>query len=244
MGALPDQAPPKAPPDRTRSVAVDASFSFHCHAGLSCFTECCRELDLALSPYDVIRLKQALALSSHDFLERFAIIEFEDSDLYPKVYLAMIDDGRASCPFVDATGCRVYQDRPGACRTYPVGRGASLDQNGQSQERFIIITEDHCLGFSEDRDQSVRQWQSDQQINDYNRINDLLLPLIPRDNSQNLQRLSSEDATLFIDTLYNLELFKSRLTQNPTILDIPSADESALLPYAIDWLRQKWQSAR
>jgi len=245
MAALPEHAPRIEPKNRTQSVAVDDSFKFHCHSGLSCFTECCRELDLALSPYDVIRLKQALALTSHEFLERYAVVEFGVDDFYPKVYLAMVDDGRASCPFVDATtGCRVYHDRPGACRTYPVGRGASLDQKGRNQERFILITEGHCLGFAEDQGQTVQQWQNDQQISDYNRFNDLLLPLISQGNGQNLQRLSSEDATLFIDTLYNLELFKSRLPQNSTILAIPSADESTLLPYAIDWLQEQWQSAR
>ncbi len=233
-----------APQNQTRHVVAEASFQFHCHAGLSCFTECCRELDLALSPYDVIRLKQALALNSPDFLERYAIIEFGTDDLYPKVYLAMIDDGRASCPFVGTTGCLVYQDRPGACRTYPVGRGASLDRDGHHSEHFVMINEEHCRGFEEGREQSIRQWQIDQQISDYNQFNDLLLPLlIPRDNAQRPQRLSPEEATLFIDTLYNLELFKSRLPQ-ATVLALPSSAESDLLCYAVDWLQQQWYLTR
>lgn len=247
MVSLPDQAaPPGVLPSQrlVQSVAVDASFQFHCHPGISCFMECCRELELALSPYDVIRLKQTLGLSSDEFLERYAIIEFGSDDLYPKVYLAMIDDGRASCPFVDVGGCRVYPDRPGACRTYPVGRGSSLDKNGANQERFIIVKEDHCLGFAEAHDQTVSQWQNDQQINDYNRFNDLLLPLLPRDQNQAFRRLSSDEAALYVDTLYNLEGFKASFAPHPTDAASLPDDDCTILRLAIDWLQQQWQSGR
>jgi len=232
-------------PKQVETMAADSPFRFHCHPGVPCFTACCRELELALSPYDVIRLKQALGLSSHDFLERYAIIEFAKDDLYPKVYLAMVDDGRASCPFVDASGCRVYHDRPAACRTYPVGRGVSLDKHGAKKEQFIIIREEHCRGFAENQTQTVHDWQSDQQTCDYNRCNDLLLPLLhPSDHSPPRQRLSSEKATLFIDTLYNLELFQSRCSQNSTNCAASPDDEPALLRSAIDWLQQQWQTVR
>lgn len=233
-------------PERATAMAAESSFCFHCHPGVACFTDCCRDLELALSPYDILRLKQALALSAQEVLERYAVIEFGPDDLYPKVYLAMVDDGRASCPFVSATGCQVYADRPGACRTYPVGRGASLDQNGQPHEQFVIIQEDHCQGFSEERRQSVRDWQSDQQINDFNRMNDLLLPLLARTNAnRSMQRLTSEEATLFLDTVFDLERFTARLAQHPSPpAALPAADQTALLCCAIDWLKEQWQSAR
>jgi Fe-S-cluster containining protein len=246
MTTLPKQDPLAAPPqNQTQSVAEEASFQFHCHPGLPCFTKCCHDLDLALSPYDVVRLRQSLALSSLEFLARYAIIEFGLDDLYPKVYLAMIDDGRGSCPFVEATGCQVYHDRPGACRFYPVGRGVSLDENGEKRTQFITIHEDHCCGFAEDRTQTVHDWQNDQQTEEYNRFNDLLLPLLqPLKPLQAFQRLSSGEATLFIDTLYNLDLFKTTFSQNSSASILLPGDEPALLPYAINWLQQRWQSAR
>ncbi len=49
----------------------DNSFSFACHPGLSCFTECCRDLRLALTPYDILRLKNRLGLASNDFLDQY-----------------------------------------------------------------------------------------------------------------------------------------------------------------------------
>lgn len=243
MSTLPDHFALMGGPDRVRTVVAEDSFRFHCHPGVSCFTECCRELELALSPYDIIRLKQALGLSSPEFLERYGIIEFGPEDLYPKVYLAMVDDGRASCPFVGASGCQVYDDRPGACRTYPLGRGASLDQNSQSNEHFIIIHENHCQGFDETQSQTVRDWQHDQGTSDYNRFNDLLLTLLPHASSA-APRLSDDEATLFIDTLYNLDLFRNRLCQEPqSNLALPT-DDAALLSTAILWLQKQWQPAR
>lgn len=239
-----DQAPTRTTAQyQSRKVAVEASFRFHCHPGVDCFTECCRELELSLSPYDVIRLKQALGLSSHAFLERYAIIEFGPDDHYPKVYLAMIDDGRASCPFVEVLGCSVYHDRPGACRSYPLGRGVSLDEHGHKSEQFIVTHEEHCHGFGEDQTQTVHDWQNDQQLTEYNRFNDLLLPLLPRDQAQAFQRLLQDEATRYVDTLYNLELFKTSFKlSSPDAAALPD-DDPALLRYAIDWLQQQWQSA-
>lgn len=242
MSTLPDHFSLKGGLNRVRETAKDDSFRFHCHPGVPCFTECCRELELALSPYDVIRLKQALGLCAHEFLERYAIIEFGPEDLYPKVYLAMIDDGRASCPFVDPCGCRVYADRPGACRTYPLGRGTSRDGTAQNKEHFIIIHEDHCQGFDQAQSQTVHGWQNDQGSCDYNRFNDLLLPLLSH-VSPAAPRLSDAEATLFIDTLYNLDLFRTRLSQELTNSALPT-DEPALLSTAILWLQKQWQLAR
>ena len=47
------------------------TFSFHCHSGVSCFNQCCRNLNLFLYPYDVLRLKHRLDISSDQFLDTF-----------------------------------------------------------------------------------------------------------------------------------------------------------------------------
>lgn len=225
-----------------QAIEAEASFRFDCHPGISCFTECCRELELALSPYDVIRLRRSLAIGAQDFLDQYAIVEFSPDDDYPKVYLAMIDDGRASCPMVEASGCRVYQDRPAACRTYPVGRGTSFDHQGQVREQFLMVTEAHCQGFSEEREQTVTEWQSDQELTEYNRMNDLLLPLLTRGAGLQGLRLTTAQADLFIDTLYHLDLFRFQQQASGTV-PLPD-DEAALIPFAVTWLTEQWLAAR
>ena len=47
-----------------------STFRFACHPGVSCFTQCCRKLDLFLYPYDIIRLKKRLGISSEEFLDK------------------------------------------------------------------------------------------------------------------------------------------------------------------------------
>lgn len=223
-------------PDHVHPLDAEGSFRFHCHPGVTCFTECCRELELALSPYDVLRLKQALDLNSCQFFEHYGISEFGPDDLYPKVYLGMVDDGRASCPFVGPAGCRVYTHRPAACRTYPVGRGTFLTPDGIQQERFVMMKEPHCQGFAEDHAQSINEWCREQEIAEYNYFTDLLCALLPRNEDNTFRRLRDDEAALFIDTLYHLEEFRTRQ-------GVPSPlphDESTLLAYAINWLKQQW----
>ena len=38
-------------------------FRFRCHPGIGCFNRCCRNLNLFLYPYDVVRIKQSLGIS-------------------------------------------------------------------------------------------------------------------------------------------------------------------------------------
>ena len=39
-------------------------FQFQCYPGVSCFTQCCRDVTIVLTPYDVLRLKNCLKMSS------------------------------------------------------------------------------------------------------------------------------------------------------------------------------------
>ncbi|MFW8601533.1 YkgJ family cysteine cluster protein [Desulfobacterota bacterium M19] len=208
-------------------LKTDEVFRFHCHAGISCFTDCCRQLELALTPYDVLRLKKALGLTSDRFLEQYTVIEFEPEDLYPRVYLGMLDDGRASCPFVNAEGCQVYDDRPGACRTYPLGRGASLKAQG-TEAIHILIREPHCHGFAEEQEQTLSQWQNNQNLREYNCYNDEMLAIINHPDLLAGRRMSRKQADDFILCLYDLDRFRKKTAAG-------SKDDTALLTLAIKW---------
>ena len=162
-------------PDNFTRIGREESFRFACHPGIACFTECCRELDLALTPYDVLRLRKRLSMDSAAFMERYVIIEQNPDLILPQCYLTMVDDGWASCVFVSPAGCTVYPDRPSACRAYPVGRGAALSADGTVQETFVLVREEHCRGFAESEVHNPNEYFSDQGLHDYNRFNDALL---------------------------------------------------------------------
>ncbi|NOQ45768.1 MAG: YkgJ family cysteine cluster protein, partial [Desulfobulbaceae bacterium] len=165
-------------PENFHRIDKNEPFCFACHPGVSCFTECCRELDLALTPYDVLRLKNRLQIHSGTFLEQYVIMEWDEQQPFPTCYLTMVDDGRASCVFVQPKGCSVYEDRPGACRAYPVGRGASKNEDGSIEEIFVLAREPHCRGYEEKQSQTAPEYFSGQGLISYNRFNDQVMQLL------------------------------------------------------------------
>ena len=84
-------------PQHFSILRENEKFCFSCHPEVPCFNECCHQLDLILTPYDVLRLKNKLHRHSGMFLEQFVIIEWEEGMLFPTCYLTMVDDGKASC---------------------------------------------------------------------------------------------------------------------------------------------------
>lgn len=163
---------------QTRPLERDEEFRFRCGPGLSCFTDCCSQIDLALSPYDVLRLRQGLGVGATEFLDRYVVVEKEEETAFPQAYLALVDDERCSCPFVTSRGCSIYQDRPGACRTYPLGRGARRTDDGTVSDFYVLIGEAHCRGFNENQTQTSAAWLADQGLQPYNEFNDLTLQLL------------------------------------------------------------------
>jgi len=217
-------------PENVKPLSADEYFQFACHPGLACFTECCRELELALTPYDVLRLRRALHTTSQAFLDQYAVIEFNEDAAYPIVYLGMVDNGRCQCPFVDVNGCRVYENRPGACRTYPLGRGASLAASGENAIH-VLIREPHCQGFDEGKRQCLPDWQKGQEITLYNKSNDEMLAILNHPALINKARMTQEQADSYILSLYNLDIFKGQLPASET----RNMSDEALLSYAINW---------
>ena len=232
------------------TIEVTKPLTFACHPGVSCFTECCRELDLALTPYDVLRLKRHLQLPSGQFLERYVIIEWEESQLFPTCYLTMVDDGRASCVFVAADGCMVYADRPGSCRAYPLGRGVARRADGAVEQSLILVQESHCRGFDQPSVQTAAEYLCDQGLEDYNRFNDALLPLLQHASIQSGSfRPTRQQLDQYTLALYDLDQFRHDLVEgrialnrpmNPAQLSGIAGDDEELLLLGIRWLMQEF----
>jgi hypothetical protein len=237
-------------PEHFKPATADQQFTFACHPGVPCFTECCRELDLALTPYDVLRLKRQLQLTSGPFLEQYVIIEWDEEQLFPTCYLTMVDDGRASCVFVNEQGCSVYADRPGSCRAYPVGRGAARGADDTPAESLMLLREPHCRGFAEACQQTVRAYLLDQGLEIYNRFNDALLPLLQHPNIQNRTfRPSRHQLDQYMLALYDLDQFRRQMADGRIALQRPltpaqlkgiTGDDEELLLLGVHWLLQEF----
>lgn len=235
-------------PENFHHINKEQQFCFSCHPGVDCFTECCRELDLALSPYDVLRLKNALKMHSGNFLEEYVIIEWDERLVFPQCYLTMVDDGRASCIFVTSEGCSVYPDRPSACRAYPVGRGVKQNSSNTIEECFVLVKESHCHGFNENQSQTPNEYFSCQGVDEYNRFNDLQATILQNKQIHSGFRPSRDQLDQYLLALYNLDMFRQEMADGRISMNRPlgaeeiqglAGDDEKLLILGINWLQQE-----
>lgn len=233
-------------PDTFNYLEGDA-FSFACHPGISCFTECCRDLNLVLTPYDLLRLKKSLNLSSADFLDQYTVIKPNVHNGFPAVLLKMMEDERRRCPFVTPTGCRIYEDRPGACRIYPIGRGVSKTQGQEgTREIHFVVKEAHCQGFGEPKEWTVGDWSQDQGLTPYSFYNDLWTEIITHKGSLISEEGLSQKLQMFFMVSYNLDQFRQFVFKSTFLkrFDFPEetlrkmgSDDEELLKQGLKWLK-------
>ena len=71
-------------------LGLDNRFKFKCHKDVSCFTKCCRGINLVLTPYDIIQLKKRLQLSSEEFLAIYTEPQLLEKTDLPMVTLKLL----------------------------------------------------------------------------------------------------------------------------------------------------------
>jgi Fe-S-cluster containining protein len=234
------------PPEQ---MSLKSKFKFKCHKGVKCFTDCCRGIDIMLTPYDILTMRKKLDLTSEEFLAVFTEPQILEKADMPVVTLKLLDDDRNSCPFVeDKDGCVIYEDRPTTCRYYPLGVGSLSysGEHGKKDEFFFTVKEAHCLGFEEDREWNVAEWREDQGVNLRDEVNDGWLDLMVRKKSlPPSMKLSEEAKKIFFMVCYNIDKFKEFVFKSTflTRYDIPAqkieeikADEIKLLQFGFEWL--------
>ena len=220
------------------------TFCFDCRPDVECFTVCCAKLDLKLTPYDILRLSRRLDLKTKDFLDTYTTA-VEVPGKLPRVALWMNeDDGR--CPFVTDQGCTVYEDRPSACRTYPLARASSQGLTGNIREAYFKVREDHCKGFAESREWTVEQWMSNQGMDEYNLLNDLWMDVLTRQAAVLQSQDAERKVLMFNMASYDLDTFRTFVLEGGLLdrLEIPErtvklleTDDVTLLKFGVAWLR-------
>lgn len=232
--------------DTITPIGKDQTFCFACSPEVPCFNACCRDLNQALTPYDILCLRQFLEMPSADFLTRYTETGTGPRSGLPVVCLRFDDDAERACPFVTATGCSVYQARPASCRTYPLARGLARDrQTGRLTEHWALIREPHCRGFAGGKTQCVDQWIADQQLDRHNRMNDGMLELISLKNRHRPGPLPPTESQRIYTALYDLDAFRSRWLADAGLLKNVDArtreqarsDDTALLQVAMAWVK-------
>jgi Fe-S-cluster containining protein len=225
----------------------EKTFTFQCHKLVACFTECCAGLNLVLTPYDILRLKNRLGLSSDEFLDKYAETNLDKHPRFPMMTLRMNRDPSKKCPFVTPAGCDIYEDRPGACRIYPLGRAAlKVDEEKEARDKYFIVQEEHCLGFMANREWSVDEWMTEEGVAEYNLMNDRWLEIISSPRSLGRKEEIPRKIQMFSMASYNLDkfrtfIFKSRFFDLFEVADDLKenlgADDEALMRFSFDWLK-------
>jgi len=155
-------------------LSLGSKFKFRCYKGIKCFTRCCSNINILLTPYDVVRLKKRLGLSSEEFLEKYTYMKVDEQSSHLYAMLKMNEDEERKCPFVTPDGCTVYTDRPANCRYYPIGQGTLKRENENgvyNEEFYFFIREPHCYGYHEKKQWTVESWRQDQNVDLYDSIN-------------------------------------------------------------------------
>jgi len=232
----------------TNRLGLKSKFKFECHKGVKCFTKCCRGINIVLTPYDIIRLKNRLALSSEEFMAIYTTPQlFEKTDL-PVVTLKMTEDDQQSCPFVRDDGCILYEDRPTTCRYYPLGVASLSHKEGaDDQDFFFFVHEPHCLGFEEEKEWSVKEWREDQGVDFQDEINADWTDLVVRKRSFPANvKLTEQSKQMFFMVSYNSDKFKKfvfessfldRYEVDDETLKTIKEDEVELLKFGLKWLK-------
>ena len=229
-------------------LKLESEFKFKCHKGVKCFTKCCRGINIILTPYDIIRLKKRLQISSEEFLAVYTVPRLLEKTDLPLVTLKLLDDELQSCPFVKDDGCIIYSDRPTTCRYYPLGV-ASLSHKEQVRDEgfYFFVHEPHCLGFEEEKEWTVREWRKDQGVDIHDEINAQWTDLVVRKRTfpPNL-KLTEESKRMFFLVSYNIDAFKSFVFESSFLdrYDIDAdtvekikTDDVSLLKFGLSWLK-------
>lgn len=223
-------------------LASGQEFSFSCHPEVDCFNACCRDLNQFLSPYDILCLKNGLGISSGEFLDQHASLHTGPGTGLPVA--GLIPGPELACRFVGPEGCGVYGYRPGSCRIYPLARAAGMGEDGRPVERYYVLREPHCLGFSGGKQWTREAWLENQGLLPYNRFNDLFMSLIALKTKQEPGPLDKRRKELFVLACYDLDTFGVRLAAGdlPGLEGIPqSAFDKAgqggtsLLEFSVNW---------
>lgn len=241
--------PKPVTPIQPVQLGPDDSFQFRCRKGIACFNKCCQNIDIMLTPYDVLRLKQRFDLSSREWLDRDTRDFQMDGHGMPGLKLKT-KEGTSECIYLTPEGCSVYEDRPSACRYYALGLLAMRKKDAPAEEdSYFVVKEGHCLGHEEPKAQTVREYRKDQGLEPYDEANRewRRIVLKKRSGGPAIGKPSRRSLELFFLASYDLDGFRAFVASpgfqelfelEPELLRSVATDDAALFAFATRFLRQ------
>jgi len=228
-------------------LSEESEFCFKCHKDVPCFNACCADVNIFLTPYDVIRLKNRLGITSGEFLAKYTLSPFDENTKYPVILLKMEDNEKKSCPFVTDDGCSVYEDRPWPCRMYPLGLASPKDDpEVGNEEFFFVLNEDVCKGHLEDHKYTVREWIKDQGIEEYTAMGEFYKDITLHEFFLKGGQLEPKKMEMFFTACYNIDKFREfvfgstflqKFEVDQETQERIRTDDVEMLKFAFRWIR-------
>jgi len=245
---LAQDAPFELSPVMPNLLDGDKVIQFRCHKEVKCWNACCANIDITLTPYDILRLKNRLEMSSGDFLKRYTLPYEMDQDGMPGVKLRPVRGGTA-CQFMKPEGCGVYEDRPTACRYYPVALLSTRNQEEfVDRTSYALVREAHCLGHQEPRELTIDAYRQEQGVDVYDEKGRGWRQLVLKRKSAGpgIGKPPEISNQLFFMASYDIDRFRAFVSSESfnRTYDVPLevmatllADDEALLDFGANFLK-------
>ena len=228
---------------------LDSEFQFKCHKDIECFNKCCRHADMLLTPYDVLRIRKRLGLSSAEFLKKYTYVHIDEMSSHPFAVLKMNDDEEGKCLFVTSEGCSIYEDRPANCRYYPVGKGLMVKDSAKGpvpEEFFFFIRQPNCLGYEDEKEWTIGAWRSEQGADLYDEMNKEWAEIQLRRDNPGQPKLDTDKQPLIYMVSYDIDRFKKFVFESGFLnmfdIDVQEVekiktDDIALMKFGFKYLK-------
>ncbi len=245
---LAEQAPFELSPVMPTLLAGDKVIQFRCHKDVGCWNACCSNIDITLTPYDILRLKNHLQLSSGEFLQQYTVPYEMDQDGTPGVKLRPVEGGTA-CRFMRPEGCAVYENRPTACRYYPVALLSMRNQDEYTDRTsYALVQEPHCLGHKEPRSLTIDAYRQEQGVDVYDDKGRGWRQLVLKKKSAGpaIGKPPAISNQLFFMVSYDIDRFRAFVSSESfnRTYDVPLevmatllADDEALMEFGYNFLK-------
>ena len=228
-----------------KRLGPEDAFKFSCHPGISCFNQCCGDVNIFLSPYDVLRMKRRLGMKSEEFLEKRVLLPVHKGMKTPVVMLRMKEDEAKSCPFLTEGGCGIYADRPWACRIYPLQPESNPQTEKAGKTYYSIMDVPFCQGLAAERTLSLAHYIEQQCIPVYMAMEALLKRITASERLKNATITNKTIQEMFFMASYDLDRFRrfvlestflKRFDVAPQTVAAIKTDDVALYRLAVNWL--------
>ena len=232
-----------------RQLGAEDSFCFGCHDGLACFTDCCSDVNIMLTPVDVMRLSRRAGLETSEFLDRHTLTPITKALHLPVKLLKMDEERDKKCPFLadEGGGCTVYEDRPWSCRMYPVGMAIPPARAGVEPEpEYFLFEDDFCKGRGESTEWTIAAWQENQGCHKNEELENEFGEVVSHPWFIGGRQLNPKGMELYHMACYDLDTFRrfvfestflTRFELDDEYIEKIRNDDDALLSFAFTWLR-------